>query len=133
MLMQYLKKIYGVYEKYEDIDFSKLPEFRIKQAEIYYTAQNTHKLDIYNLEMKDDKEQSKTITFNAFYRVPKISKNIEIGRKGKLYIKNNALFAKDFQLKIDNSELYADGKIYAKNYTIRAKNLLKISKILAAA
>lgn len=108
-------------------DFSKLPEFRIKQAEIYYTAQNTHKLDIYNLEMKDDKDQSKIITFNAFYRVPKISKNIEIGRKGKLYIKNNALFAKGFQLKIDNSELFADGKIYAKDNSrdlaVKARNI----------
>lgn len=106
---------------------SKLPEITIHKADIILNKQPYQKFSIQNIELKNQNLNRKNLTFKAFYEIPNISKNIEIGQKGNFYIENNSIYAEKFLLNTDNSEFYLNGKVYAQDrtndFSLQAKDI----------
>ena len=106
---------------------SKLPEITIHKADIILNKQPYQKFSIQNIELKNQNLNRKNLTFKAFYEIPNISKNLEIGQKGNFYIENNSIYAEKFLLNTDNSEFYLNGKVYAQDrtndFSLQAKDI----------
>lgn len=96
-------------------DIAKIPDIKIKNTDILLNSKTKQQLMLQGFEIKSSNDKKKTINFVTVYEIPKISQQIILGQKGYLYVKNNELFAENFQLNYNNSLFNLNGKIYGKN------------------
>jgi len=112
----------------QNIDILKIPDINIDKIDIIINSRTGQRLELKNVKALNAPAQKiKTVSFLTFYEIPKIHKQVAIGQRGFLYIKNNEIFADKFQMNYENSLITIDGKLYGKkasrDITLKAHNI----------
>lgn len=112
----------------KNIDILKIPDINIDKIDVVINSRTGQRVELKNVKaLNAPAKKIKTVSFSTFYEIPKIHKQVSIGQKGYLYIKNNEVFADNFQMNYENSIITVDGKLYgekaSRDITVNARNI----------
>ena len=104
-------------KKASDFKLKTFPQIKINKAEIWVDngELNSVFITLANLDIKNSSDNKTYCTFEAEIMSNLLKNLINIGRKGYLYIDDNALYAKDLLVNIGTSDLNINGKIIDDN------------------
>ena len=93
----------------KELKLDKIPEFHINKV--------TYKYDDFNIFIKDINSGKNIIRLNADIQSRRLKETLKLGYSGSIQAIGNELRAKQFEIKLGNSKLYANGDLINKNKT----------------